>query len=178
MCPGGPQPCQSTLHRRIQRPGGGFRRREEHRVPAAAGQGGADLGRVWSSGNRFDPRWTWDSTDRHGQRALACEPRLHRRLQWANLMARLAAHDCSTVLIGGSSAQRQRQPTPPTPKARGGGSAKVGYGAGLLPPSARAGTRTPAGAGEGAPGGGRAEWAAGVSPWARMPSAGACRARP
>ncbi|MFF4685566.1 M28 family peptidase [Streptomyces sp. NPDC001307] len=49
----------------------------------------------------FDLGWKWGSTDRHGHRALALKPRLHRRLRGTNLIASPAgAHTCSTVLIG------------------------------------------------------------------------------
>ncbi|MGW4787864.1 M28 family peptidase [Streptomyces sp. NPDC004230] len=49
----------------------------------------------------FDLCWKIGSTDRHGHRALALKPRLHRRLQGANLIAsQAAAHTMGTVLIG------------------------------------------------------------------------------
>lgn len=44
----------------------------------------------WSVERRpFDARWQIGSTDRHGHRALALKPRLHRRLRGANLVASL-----------------------------------------------------------------------------------------
>ncbi|WP_399895960.1 M28 family peptidase [Streptomyces sp. BBFR51] len=49
----------------------------------------------------FDLRWRLGSTDRHGHRALALKPRLHRRLRGANLIAtRPGAGDAPTVVVG------------------------------------------------------------------------------
>lgn len=49
----------------------------------------------------FDVRWRLGSTDRHGHRALALTPRLHRRLTGANLLAGLPRGDGRpTVVVG------------------------------------------------------------------------------
>ncbi|WP_151481111.1 M28 family peptidase [Streptomyces albicerus] len=49
----------------------------------------------------FDARWQIGSTDRHGHRALALKPRLHRRLRGANLIASLpGSGDGPAVLVG------------------------------------------------------------------------------
>ncbi|MDH6218671.1 M28 family peptidase [Streptomyces pseudovenezuelae] len=49
----------------------------------------------------FDLRWRIGATDQQGHRAIALKPRLHRRLQGANLIASLPGADNSTtVLIG------------------------------------------------------------------------------
>ncbi|KOG70807.1 peptidase M28 [Streptomyces antibioticus] len=79
------------------------RRRAPHAMDRAESYVGEEL---TSAGWRverqpFDLGWKWSSTDRHGHRALAMKPRLHRRLRGANLIASLGdAHDCPTVLIG------------------------------------------------------------------------------
>jgi acetylornithine deacetylase/succinyl-diaminopimelate desuccinylase-like protein len=49
----------------------------------------------------FDARWQIGSTDRHGHRALALKPRLHRRLRGANLIASLpGSGDGPAVVVG------------------------------------------------------------------------------
>ncbi|MFJ5035979.1 M28 family peptidase [Streptomyces sp. NPDC088560] len=49
----------------------------------------------------FDQRWRIGSTDRHGHRALALKPRLHRRLRGANLIASLpGSTDRPVVVVG------------------------------------------------------------------------------
>ncbi|MGW1209903.1 M28 family peptidase [Streptomyces sp. NPDC002499] len=49
----------------------------------------------------FEMRWRLGATDQQGHRALALKPRLHRRLQGANLIASLpGADNAGTVLIG------------------------------------------------------------------------------
>ncbi|MFD7283049.1 M28 family peptidase [Streptomyces sp. NPDC059862] len=49
----------------------------------------------------FDARWQIGSTDRHGHRALALKPRLHRRLHGANLIASLpGSGDGPAVVVG------------------------------------------------------------------------------
>ncbi|KUN18208.1 peptidase M28 [Streptomyces antibioticus] len=49
----------------------------------------------------FDVRWQIGSTDRHGHRALALKPRLHRRLRGANLIASLPGAGAGpTVVVG------------------------------------------------------------------------------
>ncbi|MFB7599859.1 M28 family peptidase [Streptomyces sp. NPDC056160] len=49
----------------------------------------------------FDLRWRIGATDRHGHRALALKPRLHRRLRGANLIATLpGASEGPAVLVG------------------------------------------------------------------------------
>lgn len=49
----------------------------------------------------FDLRWRIGATDRHGHRALALKPRLHRRLRGANLIATLPGAPAGpTVLVG------------------------------------------------------------------------------
>ncbi|MEU1268532.1 M28 family peptidase [Streptomyces sp. NPDC005799] len=49
----------------------------------------------------FAARWQLGSTDRHGHRALALKPRLHRRLRGANLIASLpGAGDGPVVVVG------------------------------------------------------------------------------
>ncbi|MER6165559.1 M28 family peptidase [Streptomyces violaceorubidus] len=50
----------------------------------------------------FDARWQLGATDRHGHRALALKPRLHRRLSGANLLARLPGPDDGPVVVVGA----------------------------------------------------------------------------
>jgi hypothetical protein len=80
------------------------RRRAPHAMERAESYAMGELASAgWQVDRQpFDLRWTWGSTDRHGHRALALKPRLHRRLQGANLIASLGAvqEDAATVLIG------------------------------------------------------------------------------
>ncbi|WP_320774707.1 M28 family peptidase [Streptomyces sp. CRN 30] len=50
----------------------------------------------------FDVRWQLGATDRHGHRALALKPRLHRRLSGANLYARLPGPGSGPVVVVGA----------------------------------------------------------------------------
>lgn len=50
----------------------------------------------------FDVRWQIGSTDRHGHRALALKPRLHRRLRGANLIASLPGSGDGPVVVVGA----------------------------------------------------------------------------
>lgn len=50
----------------------------------------------------FDVRWQIGSTDRHGHRALALKPRLHRRLSGANLIASLPDRGDGPVVVVGA----------------------------------------------------------------------------
>ncbi|MFF4902794.1 M28 family peptidase [Streptomyces sp. NPDC001068] len=50
----------------------------------------------------FDARWQIGSTDRHGHRALALKPRLHRRLRGANLIASLPGAPTGPVVVVGA----------------------------------------------------------------------------
>jgi hypothetical protein len=50
----------------------------------------------------FDVRWQTGSTDRHGHRALALKPRLHRRLRGANLIASLPGSGTDPVVVVGA----------------------------------------------------------------------------
>ncbi|PWI15272.1 peptidase M28 [Streptomyces sp. Act143] len=57
----------------------------------------------WSVGRRpFDVRWQIGSTDRHGHRALALKPRLHRRLRGANLIASLPGSGTGPAVVVGA----------------------------------------------------------------------------
>ncbi|MEV7080856.1 M28 family peptidase [Streptomyces sp. NPDC093516] len=50
----------------------------------------------------FDVRWQVGSTDRHGHRALALKPRLHRRLRGANLIASLPGSGTGPAVVVGA----------------------------------------------------------------------------
>lgn len=50
----------------------------------------------------FDVRWQIGSTDRHGHRALALKPRLHRRLRGANLIASLPGSGTGPAVVVGA----------------------------------------------------------------------------
>ncbi|MGW1623843.1 M28 family peptidase, partial [Streptomyces sp. NPDC002172] len=50
----------------------------------------------------FDARWQLGATDRHGHRALALKPRLHRRLRGTNLIATRPGAAAGPVVVVGA----------------------------------------------------------------------------